>query len=222
MMELRADRYHSGVRFTALGLWLAAIAALFFLGRWLGGLLLVGGVTGFGVLVLMAAAFVAAQPVAYLAERQLIKFWPSGRAVQLDGRLLRLHQPGADKLIRLDQPLAFRRWRFEVRTRRGGHVPKGHHCLALRLAQDDQVVALYAFCSPAVMQDLAARFAFYQVRGAKETGAPAGDTAGRDPAYLEAENDRWVFGAELEAGDFERLLTAVAPGVTGFAERPAG
>jgi len=221
MIEMRVDRYHSGARLAALGLWAAALAGVYLVAHWLAGLVF-GPLTSFSVMVLVVVAFVAAQPVALLAEGWLVRRWPSGRTLRLEDGLVTLNEKSGSARIRLDQPLAYRRWRFEVRTRRGGHVPKGHHCLALRLAQNDQAVTAYAFLSPAALKDLTARFTFYELRRAKENGQPASALAGRDQTYLDAENDRWIFGAELDEADFTQLLAGLAPQVAGFADAPAG
>ncbi len=219
MIELRVDRYHSGLRLAALGLWVAAIAAVYFSGHWLAGLLF-GPPTSFTLLVLAGLALILAQPVALLAEGWLVRVWPSGRALKVEGSLVTLSERSGLKQIRLDQPAAFRRWRFEVRTRRGGHVPRGHHCLALRLSQADQTITAYAFFSPTAMRDITTRFPFYELQRAKDAAILAAPPAGRDPAYLEAENDRWIFGAELDDADFDQLLATLAPHLADFTAKP--
>lgn len=220
MMQMRVDRFHTGVRVAALVLWLATIGVLFLVGRWIGTLLF-GTVTGFGVLVLAVLAFVAAQPVSFLAERQLVKVWPSGRTVTIDGAAITLRQKSGSVRVDLVRPASFRRWRFEVRTQRGGHVPNGHHCLALRLAQDEQAMTLYAFVPPAQLKDFSALYPFYELRRTNDIGLPPTPLAGREQAYLDAENDRWIFGAELDAADLVSLLSLLADRLPDFADRPA-
>src|SRR5262249_39368842 len=123
-----------------------------------------GPLSGLGVLLLLLAAVVAAQPLAWLGEKQLLAHWPSGRAAQLEPGIMIWRDRGADIRLDLSQKVNYWRWRFNVGKRRRGRVPGNYHCLAVRLLQGDTVVTLYSFLSPAAAEALAARFTFYELR----------------------------------------------------------
>ena len=219
--ELPADRYHTGVRVATLVLWLAAIVALYLAGQGLWNLLL-GPVAGLAEgLVLAGAAVIAAQPLMMWAEKQLIARWRSGRAVQLGSGGLVMREKDREARLDLGQKVNYWRWRFEIRRQRGGRVPNGHFCFALRLVQADmrQAVSLYAFFSPAQAQALLARQSFYDLRPATDKSRAA--LGGRDATYLAAERERWTSGAELDPADFDVLLTHLARHIPDFSSSPS-
>jgi hypothetical protein len=111
------------------------------------------------------------------------------------------------------------RWRFVVKRRRGGRVPTGHHCCALRLVQGDKVASWYAFVSPSGAEAMAARYVFYELRAPSDKDKPA--LGGRDAQYLAAENHRWESGAELDTADFQALLEHLAAHHPEFGRAPA-
>jgi len=216
--DLPADRYHGGVRVAALGIWLVAIVAAYVVLRWLAGLIL-GEMAGLGTLLLVVLAVVAAQPLAYLGERQLVKRWPSGKALRLEPGGLVWREGSSATKFKLDQPMSYWRWRFVVKRRRGGRVPGGHHLLALRLVQGEAEVSVYTFLAPAAAEALAARVSFYELRRPSDTGRPG--LGGREAVYLASEEARWASGAELDPADFETLLAHLAARATAFASSPA-
>jgi hypothetical protein len=215
---LPADRFHTGVRVGAMALWFLTIVVVY------GGLHLIvqaiwGPVTGIGVLLLIGLAVIAAQPLAYLAEKQLVRRWPSGRAMQLESGALVWREPSTTTRIDLRQTVNFWRWRFVIKRRRGGRVPTGHHCFALRLVQGDSEVTVYTFLAPAAAEALTAQCAFYELRRPSEQGKLA--LGGRDALYIAAENTRWQSGAELEPADFQALLDHLAAHLPEFSRAPA-
>jgi hypothetical protein len=213
MIELPADRYHTPLRFTALGLWITAVGGVYLLGDLLWSLL-VGPVSGAGILVLFVVALFGAQPLAGWAEKQLITRWPSGRAVQLEGGRLTLREKTGLAPFDLSQKINYWRWRFEIRSRRGGRVPNGHFCFAIRLVQGEAVASLYTFFSPEQSKGIHTRYPAYDLRPvASKAPSPLG---GRDAVYLAAEHERWDVGAELDPADFEKLLTHLAAHVPDF------
>ena len=212
---LPADRFHSGVRVTALVLWLLSIAVVYAVLAGLIGLFL-GTVNGVGVVIVLIAAIILAQPLAWLAEQQLFARWPSGRSISLEPGVLIWHDHGESVRMELGPRLNFWRWRFAVKRRRGGRVPTGHHCFSIRLVQGDSVISSYTFLAPATAEALAARFPFYELRRSN-TDASKLPLGGRDAMYLAAEHARWDTGAELEVADFEALLAHLATGVPDFA-----
>jgi hypothetical protein len=214
---LFADRFHAGVRLTALGLWLGVVALIYWIILQLA--LLVTDVEGVGYGIIVIVAVVVSQPLALVIERALVRFWPSGRAAELaPGQLLWRDR---EQMVRFDfgKKLNFWRWRFEITQARRGRVPKGHHCFAVRLVQDDAVAIFYAFASPKQADALQAQFPFYELRREKETGKlPFG---GRDPVYLAAENARWDAGAELDLADLEALLKHLSQATLEFSHVPS-
>lgn len=215
---LPADRFHSGVRVAAMALWFATIVLVYFVLRLVVQAVL-GPVQGIGTLLLIALAVVAAQPLAYLAEKQLMQRWPSGRAMQLESGALVWREPTGSTRIDLRQLVNFWRWRFVIKRRRGGRVPGGHHCFALRLVQGDHVVSVYTFLAPAAAEALAAQCAFYELRRPSEQGKLA--LGGRDALYIAAEETRWQSGAELDPADFQALLDHLAAHLPEFGRAPA-
>lgn len=216
---LPADRFHTRVRVASMGLWFATIVVVYVVLSLLVPLVL-GPVTGIGTLLLIGLAVIVAQPLAYWGERQLMRRWPSGRAMQLEAGALVWREPGAGA-VRLDlrQAVNFWRWRFVIKRRRGGRVPSGHHCLALRLVQGDSVVTVYTFLPPAAAEVLTATTTFYELRRPSEQGKLA--LGGRDAMYLTAENTRWQSGAELEPADFQALIDHLTAHLPEFGHAPA-
>ena len=217
--ELPADRYHTGVRLATLVLWLAAVVALYLIGQRLWHLFL-GPVASLAEgFVLAGAAVIAAQPLVMWAEKQLITRWRSGRAIQLGAGGLVMREKDGEAHLDLGQKVNYWRWRFEIRRQRGGRVPNGHSCFALRLVQADTSVSLYAFLSPAQAQALLARRPFYDLRPATDKSRTA--LGGRDATYLAAERERWISGAELDSADFDVLLTHLARHISDFSSSPS-
>jgi len=215
---LPADRFHTGVRVGSMVLWFVTIVIVYFVLTLIAQVVL-GPIQGIGTLLLIGLAVVAAQPLAYLAERQLMQRWPSGRAMQLESDALVWREPKASLRIDLRQTVNFWRWRFVIKRRRGGRVPTGHHLFALRLVQGDNVVSVYSFLPPATAEALSAKCAFYELRRPSEQGKLA--LGGRDAMYIAAENTRWQSGAELDAADFQALLDHLTTALPEFGRAPA-
>ncbi len=201
--ELRADRFHTGLRIAALAAWLASVILVFVALRLVLSAIL-GSVTGIGVLVLAVVAVTLGQPLAWLAEKGLLARWPSGRAVQLEPTHLVWRDKARVVDLDLGQKLNFWRWRFEVRGRRGGRVPSGHFCYALRLVQGDTELSLFAFLAPAQADALSRAYPFYELRRTSDAGKQA--LGGREALFLAAEHKRWEAGAELDPPDLDALL----------------
>jgi hypothetical protein len=215
---LPADRFHTGARLASMLWWLTSAALVFFAGAWVGELVL--GPGNFLWVVWLVATLFVSHPLARLGEKVILRWWPSGRAVQLEPHAVLLREKGGEAR-RLDcrQKVNYLRWRFDVRGRRGGRVPNGHHCFAIRLVQDEQSMIIYAFLSPAQAEALGQRLPFYELRRPNEMGKqPLG---GRDATFLAAEHERWEHGAELDAADFGRLMTHLQTRLPDFAASSA-
>jgi hypothetical protein len=211
---LPADRFHAGVRVATLILWLASLVLSYVVLNIFASQIF-GPLSGLGVLLLLIAAVVVAQPLAWLAEKQLLARWPSGRAVELEPGVLDWRDHGQSARMDLRQKVNYWRWRFAVGRRRSGRVPANHHCFAIRLVQGDSVASLYTFLSPTAAGALAGRYPFYELRRPNDPGKTS--LGGRESIYLAAEHTRWEEGAELEPGDFEALVDHLAPYVPEFA-----
>lgn len=210
---LPADRFHTGVRVATLGLWLLSIVVAFGVLALIATLIF-GPLSGLGVLLVGVAAVAVAQPLAWLAERQLLARWPSGRAAELQPGTLIWRDRGPTCRLDLGQKVNFWRWRFAVKRQRSGRVPSTYHCFAIRLVQEDSLVTLYAFLPPTLADSLSGRYPFYELRRPNDPAKTA--LGGRDSIFLAAEHTRWDQGAELETGDFEALIAHLAAHVPDF------
>lgn len=229
--QLPVDRFHTGVRLASLGWWAVATASLYVAGLtvWQA---VFGTEQGWFWMPWIIATLLLSQPLGRWGEQQLMTLWPSGRALNLDGARLTLTEKHGAQTFDLNRRLSYWRWYFIIRERRAGRVPNGHYCCALRLVQDDGAGAsasasLYAFLPPKDAQLLLDQFPAYELRPSAPTRlpgtspatpAPAANPhlAGRDPAFLAAEQTRWESGAELEAEDFSALLRHLQPQVAEF------
>lgn len=203
--RLLLDRFHIGVRLGTLAWWLISTLLLYLSGIFLWSLIL-GSENNWIWLPWLIASLLLSQFLGRWGERQLMQRWPSGRVLELVGPALTLHERAGAHHIDLSKQVSYRRWQFIIRDRRGGRIPAGHLCCAIRLMQDDAVMSLYAFVSPEQAKALGERFEFYEVRPASEMKVPPSPLGGRDAAFLAAEKSRWENGAELEPADFETLL----------------
>ncbi len=204
---LPADRFHTGVRVATLIFWLLAMVVAYVVLAFIVHQIF-GSLSGLLVLLVAVVAVIAAQPLAWLAERQLLARWPSGRAAELEPDAVIWRDRGPTSRLDLNQKLNYWRWRFAVKRRRSGRVPGNYHCFAIRLVQGDTVVSLYAFLPPAHAEALAARYPFYELRRPDDPGKTA--LGGRDSIFLAAEHTRWEQGAELDPADFEALIAHLA------------
>jgi hypothetical protein len=210
--RLPADRFHTGVRVGTLLLWLLAMVVAYGI---LGFIVSkIFPLSGLSILLVGVAAVIVAQPLALLAERQLLARWPSGRAAALEPGAVVWQDHGATSRLDLSQKLNYWRWRFAVKRRRSGRVPSSYHCFAIRLLQGEAEANLYAFLPPTLADALSAKYPFYELRRPNEVGkTPLG---GRDAIFLTAEHARWDQGAELDPADFEALISHLAANLPEF------
>lgn len=225
--RLPLDRYHLGVRLALLAGWAAATALLFFGGLAFAGLAF-GEAAGWVWLPWLVAALFLSQFIGRWVERQLIGRWPSGRALELVGPRLVLHEKSGALTFDLTGRINYWRWRFRIRGRRGGRVSDGDYCVAIQIVQVGEdaeragLASLYAFAPPAQAEALQARFPFHELRRPDEsvgwgrTKTPAPAVSGRDSAFMSAERARWDHGAELEPADFEKVLRHLDAHLAGF------
>lgn len=210
--RLPLDVYHAGVRLGTLVWWLAASAVLFAAGVWISGLIF-GPAANWVWLPWLVITLLLSQFVGRWGERWLMRHWSSGRALELAGPRLVLQEPAGAQTFDLGLKVNYWRWGFQVRERRGGRVPNGHFCFALRLVQSagqEASACVYAFLPPAEAAALRARYPCYELRRANDQPLAAGVVGGRDPGILAVEKLRWEAGAELEAADLQALLDHLA------------
>ncbi len=217
--ELPADPYHGGVRFGALMFWFFITAALYMSLAYLAGLIFPD--LGVGWALIAAGVLIVSQPLARWGERQLIRRWPSGRAVRLASGALEMREKAdATRFDLAAERVNFWRWYFVVKGRRGGgRVSNGDHVCALRLVQGERVTSLYAFVPKANAEALLARYAFYNLQ--RPTAQTKAQLGGRDAVYLAAEQARWELGAELTPDDFSAALDHLAAHLPDFKSAPS-
>lgn len=204
------DRFHTGIRLASLAWWVLATASLYWAGLavWQAAF---GPEQGWFWMPWLIATLLLSQPLGRWGEQQLMRLWPSGRTLLLEGARLTLTEKRGPQTFDLNLKLNYWRWYFIIRERRAGRVSNGHYCCALRLIQDDGAgvsasASLYAFLLPKQAQLLLEQFPGYELRPSAPAPAATNHLAGRDPAFLAAEKTRWETGAELEADDFAALL----------------
>lgn len=158
------------------------------------GLSLLAVLLGFGV----------AYGVTALLERFLKTRWPSGRAVQIDRDGVRMIKKGAVQgEILAEDPANALLWSFKIAKR--ARVPKGWSMMACALEFESQYLAVYTFMSPAQLGEYAASDQFKLLaskRKGKDDAREDLRMAGEQRRLHEAENNRWLFGAEMTPPDF--------------------
>ncbi len=208
----RVDSNHLGVRLSVL----VALVAGF-----------VGGIVGVPALfrlvgvegplvtfATLAGALGAGFGVSWLAEAILPRIWPSGRRLEVEGDRLILRGPrGEHTELDLSRPLDVWSWCFVISDRRAW-VPRGWYCVALRLAQDGQVILPYTFASPDEAERLPAWEAFEELISERAFARPGQEHLTQFYAQQEhlraAESERWRNGAEIRPGDFAALVDLLA------------
>lgn len=201
------DRFHVGVRLATLLWWVVSTGLLYF-----GGLALWGAVFGDSQswfwLPWIVVVLLLSQPLGRWVEGELVRRWPSGRALALSAGRLIVRERAVEHPFDLSKKVNYWRWQFVIRERRAGWVPAGHLCCAIRLVQDDGAAAgpattsLYAFLPPAEAKALGERFPMYELKPAADARA----AGGREAAFMAAERTRWEGGAELEPAELTAVL----------------
>ncbi|NDJ59927.1 MAG: hypothetical protein GYB67_02310 [Chloroflexi bacterium] len=166
------------------------------------GLNLLAIILGFGAAYLGTAVL----------ERYLKQHWPSGRAVQLDAKGVRLMQGGAvQENMATDADVSLILWRFEVKKR--ARVPKGHWMLAGALRSDERYLPVYTFMPPGDLEAYEYRESFKVLAGKRERETHPQNNlrqdlrlAGEQRRLMEAENVRWVSGVEMTTDEFKLYI----------------
>ncbi len=208
MQHLAVDAEHLGIRVVVPLLAFVVLLVVVFVGpSLLDSLGLYSSVVG---LLLIPGAIGAAIGAAYVGDRLLKRYWPSGRELLFDERNLVLknkRQPA--RVIRLDVRVNLLTWRFVVARR--GRVPKGFLCLSIQVLQDEQEITLYTFYDPKktdAIKDLDS-FTLLASRKMMNDERLSLRVAGEQRRLLQAEDTRWESGAELSPADFLALWQAL-------------
>ena len=205
-VSLPVDAEHGGLRVTVFGMfiliWIIGYFALALI------------IPGAGVnLLAVAGGFILGYGASFLTERLLRSRWPSGRRLDLDARGVRLARRNAvEQEITADAetPPSLLLWRFE--TPRRSRVPKGWYVLACGLEQDECLLCVYTFMSPKDFKDYAQGERFTALKSRKKDGKDR--QSGRDDLLMageqrrlyQAENQRWLTGAEMTVAHFTTYL----------------
>lgn len=203
------DREHNGLRAAVLILFVISGLAAFIIS---GALI---GDAGIDLLSILIGLGVGAA-VGYLGERFLKRAWPSGRVLTIDDGGVRLTRHAqVEEEIHSYQTVSALLWTFK--TPRRSKVPKGWLLLACALERDDAQLTVYTLMSPKQFEGYAQakRFQFLQPRKqqAKQTGSPLREdfaSEGEQRRLREAENLRWLRGAEMQLDDFIAYIDALS------------
>jgi hypothetical protein len=205
------DSEHGGIRF--------AVVIIFLVG-WVLGYLVISAVVssaGLNIIALIGGFFIAYGLTA-LIERYLKQRWPSGRAIHIDDASVQTVLRGTpQQTITIDgHEVDLLRWRFQ--TRRRSRVPKGWYVLACALEHEDTYLSAYTFMSPDQLGNFAAADHFTELirreepkPGSRSGAGRGGDMllAGAQRRLHQAEQQRWLDGAEMTASDFETYVTTI-------------
>ncbi|MBN2469654.1 MAG: hypothetical protein JXN59_02925 [Anaerolineae bacterium] len=204
MRRLPVDVEHLGIRVVVP---LLAIGG-FFVTLWVVPIVL--GVLGLQQTVLgslvLPLAVGGAIGAAFLGDRLLKQRWSSGREILLDEHYLILRdQKQPEKVVSWGARVNMLTWRFVVSRR--GRIPKGYHCLALQLLQDDEQITIYTFCEPKKLELVndSDAFTLLAARSVVQDERLNLRVAGQQRRLLQAEDERWQAGAELTFEDFLAL-----------------
>jgi hypothetical protein len=161
-------------------------------------------------LLAIIVSFVVAYGISTLLEKQLKRRWPSGRNVLVDDTGVKLVKHGrVEQEMRADQAISPIYWRFVVRKR--SRVPKGWFMCACALEHDEQHLTAYTFMPPKEFEQYSRASWFTLLAGKKETeGKTDLRLAGEQRRLREAENYRWLNGAEMTKEEFQRYIEQIS------------
>lgn len=197
------DKEHGAIRLTVVFVFIAV---------WIISFLIISAVLGSSGLGLLSIllGFPIAYGVTALFERFLKQRWPSGRVVEVDRQGVRLiHRAKLQQEILSEDPASALLWTFKI-TRRA-RVPKGWSMLACALQHENNHLTVYTFMSPSQIQAFSMAGSFKKLIGKrknKDSEEMREDLrlAGEQRRLRDAENHRWMFGAEMTPPDFIAYL----------------
>lgn len=164
--------------------------------------------------IAFAGAITAAAVLSAGMDGVLKRYWSSGRRLIVEGETVRLvdqrRGSNAEIVIQSSQRLNAQAWRFRV-TRSSARVPKGWFMLGLRLMQDETSLIVYTFMGEKEAETLTnyAHFKLLLPRKDIEAESVPLREKGEQRRLYAIEQERWEDGAELQRGDFMRLLEKI-------------
>ncbi len=198
------DNEHSALRLTVvltfIGVWIVSFILLSILIP-NEGLSLLAILLGFGISYGLTA----------LLERVLKHRWPSGRIVEINQESIKLVKRAELQHEMLSEdPVNTLFWTFKISKR--ARVPKGWSMLACALEYENDYLSVYTFMSPSQLEsfDMARHFKklISQRKGKRDADAHEDlRLAGEQRRLREAENHRWMYGAEMTPDDFIAYMT---------------
>lgn len=201
------DQEHGGLRTVVLLLFIVIGAAAFFIS---GTLIQDVGLDLLSILI----GLIAGAGAAYLGERILKRIWPSGRVLAIDADGVRLQRRAQTEAnMRADQPVTALLWTFK--TPRRSKVPKGWALLACALEQDDIQLTVYTLMSPRQFDGYQQAKYFQLLKPRSQTARDSNplrvdfSAESEQRRLREAENLRWLRGAEMQPDDFIAYIDAL-------------
>ncbi|MCC6802778.1 MAG: hypothetical protein IT319_07835 [Anaerolineae bacterium] len=203
-LVIPVDTEHGGIRLVVI---------LTFIGIWAVSFFIINALIrseGIGVLAIFLG-FPVAYGITALLERFLKKRWPSGRYVEIDRNSIRLKKRGVLQAeVLSEDPATTLLWTFKISKR--ARVPKGWSMLACAIQHENESLSIYTFMSPAQVEsfDMASQFKkLVAPRKGKDNEDMREDLrlAGEQRRLRDAENHRWMFGAEMTPTDFMNYLS---------------
>ena len=200
------DSEHSGLRLAVLLTFIGLAIVIFIVTN-----AIIGG--GLAILPLLIA-FAIAYGVTLLVERVLKQRWTSGRTVMVSDDGVNLVNKGtAEATVLSEDPARMVCWRFVVAKRT--RVPKGWSMFACAIQIDGTTLAAYTFLSPDRADQFPRRDRFKLLEPTRK-GALNSDErqdlrlAGEQRRLRDAENLRWIGGAEMTPDDFTAYCDQIA------------
>lgn len=203
-LVIPVDTEHGGIRLVVI---------LTFIAIWVVSFFVVNALIhseGVGLLAIFVG-FPVAYGITALFERFLKTRWPSGRFVEIDKDGVKLKkQDVLQAEILSEDPATTLLWTFKISKR--ARVPKGWSMLACAVQHENVSLSIYTFMSPAQVEsfDMASQFKkLIAPRKGKSDDDMREDLrlAGEQRRLRDAENHRWMFGAEMTPTDFMNYLS---------------
>lgn len=157
-------------------------------------------------LIAIGLGFGLAYVVTNVSERYLKRSWPSGRKVEVGAEQVQLSKRGTvEQTMTTEQAVGALFWTFEIRKRT--RVPKGWSMLACALRDDEDYLAVYTFMSPKQLETYESAGLFKKLTSRRDKQGQASlredvRLAGEQRRLIEAEEYRWMNGAEMSPDDF--------------------
>ncbi len=207
---IRVDVEHGPIRLLLPLLAIIGFVAGYFLATWLISALNVD--TAGGCIAFLAGLGLAGF-VTLTGNRLLGRLFPAGRTLRLSPEALEFRDRRNTGSIRIDwnQRINVLAWRFTV-PRTTVRAQKGWYMLGVQVLQDEAVLSLYTFMSPKAAAALphADMFKPLLARAAIQKGDVSLRELAEQRRLLQAEDERWQHGAEIQPEDFALLINTVA------------